>query len=107
MLGRFAACLSEIQTFLEMENVEHPELVDTEWLLKFYCLVDVTEHRNKLNVRVQGVGYAILYLQQAVFAFENKLEPFINDIKKGNLLHFIETGRVFFFLVGYVEERLW
>lgn len=34
VLSRFAACLSK--TFLEMKNVEHPKLADTEWLLKFY-----------------------------------------------------------------------
>lgn len=33
VLSLFAACLSEIQTFLEMKNVKHPELANTEWLL--------------------------------------------------------------------------
>lgn len=53
VLSRFAACLSKIQTFLEMKNVERPELANTEW---FYCLVDMTEHLNQLNVKMQGVG---------------------------------------------------
>ena len=92
VLSRFAACLSEIRTFLEMKNVEHPELADTEWLLKFYYLVDMTEHLNQLNVKMQGVGNTILSLQQAVFAFENKLELFIADIETGRLLHFEKLG---------------
>ncbi|XP_031762451.1 general transcription factor II-I repeat domain-containing protein 2-like [Xenopus tropicalis] len=92
VLSRFAACLSEIRTFLEMKNVERPELANTEWLLKFYYLVDMTEHLNQLNGKMQGVGNTVLSLQQAVFAFENKLELFIADIETGRLLHFEKLG---------------
>ncbi|XP_053179500.1 general transcription factor II-I repeat domain-containing protein 2-like [Scomber japonicus] len=92
VLSRFAACLSEIRTFLEMKNVEHPELANTEWLMKFYYLVDMTEHLNQLNVKMQGVGNTVLSLQQAVFAFENKLELFITDIDTCRLLHFEKLG---------------
>ncbi|XP_066218890.1 general transcription factor II-I repeat domain-containing protein 2B-like [Saccopteryx leptura] len=92
VLSHFAASLSKIRTFLEMNNVEHPELANTEWLLKFYYLMDMTEHLNQLNVKMQGVGNTVLSLQQAVFAFENKLELFITDIKTGHLLHFEKLG---------------
>ncbi|XP_029469398.1 general transcription factor II-I repeat domain-containing protein 2A-like [Rhinatrema bivittatum] len=92
VLSRFAACLSEIRTFLEMKNIEHPELANPEWLLKFYYLVDMTEHLNQLNVKMQSVGNTVLSLQQAVFAFENKLELFIADIETGRLLHFEKLG---------------
>lgn len=74
VLSRFAARLSQIQFFLEIKNVEHPELADTEWPLKFHYHVDMTEHLIQLNVKMQGIGNTILSLQQAVFAFENKLE---------------------------------
>lgn len=83
VLSRFAACLNEIRTFLEMKGIEHPELAETEWLLKFYYLVDMTEHLNQLNVKMQGIGNTVLSLQQAVFAFENKLELFIMDLETG------------------------
>jgi len=53
-----------------MKNVEHPELTNTDWLQKFYYLVDMTEHLNQFNVKMQGIGNTILSLQQAVFAFE-------------------------------------
>lgn len=71
-----------------MKNVEHPELADTEWLLKFYYFVDLTAHLNQLNVKIQGIGNTVLSLQQAVFAFENKLQLFIVHIETGRLLHF-------------------
>uniref|UniRef100_A0A3B3HDF5 SPIN-DOC-like zinc-finger domain-containing protein n=1 Tax=Oryzias latipes TaxID=8090 RepID=A0A3B3HDF5_ORYLA len=70
VLSRFAACLSEIRTFLEMKNVGHPELSATKWLLKFYYLVDMTAHLDHLNVKMQG------------------LELFIADIETGRLMHF-------------------
>jgi len=56
-----------------MKNVEHPELTNTDWLQKLYYLVDITEHLNQLNVKMQGIGNTILSLQQAVFAFEKRM----------------------------------
>ncbi|XP_028320890.1 protein ZBED8-like [Gouania willdenowi] len=84
VLSRFAACLNKIRTFLEIKGIEHPELAETE----FYYLVDMTEHLNQLNVKMQGIGKTVLSLQHAVFAFENKLELFIMDLETGRLLHF-------------------
>ncbi|XP_067931042.1 uncharacterized protein [Watersipora subatra] len=52
----------------------------------------MTEHLNQLNVKMQGAGNQILSLQQAVFAFENKLEVFIRDVDTGRLLHFERLG---------------
>ena len=69
VFSRFPACQSKIWTFLEMKNVEHPELTNIEWFRKFYFLVYLTEHINQPNVKMQGIGNTILYLQQAVFAF--------------------------------------
>ena len=37
---------------------------------------------------MQGIGNTISSLQQAVFAFESKLEIFLRDIETGCLLHF-------------------
>ncbi|XP_076044810.1 general transcription factor II-I repeat domain-containing protein 2-like [Oratosquilla oratoria] len=87
-LSRGKACLREIRTFLEMKGVKHPELANDEWLLKFYYLVDMTEHLNHLNVKMQGIGNTVLSLQQVVCAFENKLKLFIVDIEAGRLLNF-------------------
>uniref|UniRef100_A0A8C5EAW6 HAT C-terminal dimerisation domain-containing protein n=1 Tax=Gouania willdenowi TaxID=441366 RepID=A0A8C5EAW6_GOUWI len=67
VLSSFATCLNEIRTFLEIKGIEHPELAETEWLLKFYYVVDMTEHLNQLNVKMQGIG--------------NTLELFIMDLE--------------------------
>ncbi|GFN87063.1 general transcription factor ii-i repeat domain-containing 2-like protein [Plakobranchus ocellatus] len=55
---QFCGCLSDIWTFLERKIIEHPELADFEWILKFYYLMDMTEHLNQLNVKRQGVEIA-------------------------------------------------
>nr|XP_039255151.1 general transcription factor II-I repeat domain-containing protein 2B-like [Styela clava] len=88
VLNRFAECLNEIRTFLEMKNVTHPELTNPDWLRKFYYLVDMTEHLNQLNVKMQGIGNTIPSLQQTLFAFEKRLDLFIEDLGTGRLLHF-------------------
>uniref|UniRef100_A0A3B4BD55 Uncharacterized protein n=1 Tax=Periophthalmus magnuspinnatus TaxID=409849 RepID=A0A3B4BD55_9GOBI len=62
---------------LAILDIELPKLANTKSLLKFYYLVDMTEHLNQLNVKMQGIGNTVLTLQQAVFEFENKLELFI------------------------------
>uniref|UniRef100_A0A3Q2STM4 SPIN-DOC-like zinc-finger domain-containing protein n=1 Tax=Fundulus heteroclitus TaxID=8078 RepID=A0A3Q2STM4_FUNHE len=70
VLCRFAACLDEIRTFLAMKGIEHPELAETERLLKFYYLVDMTENLNQLNVKMQGIGNKVLSLQQVGLLFK-------------------------------------
>ena len=71
-----------------MKNVEYSELTSPDWLQKFYYLVAMTEHLNQLNKKKQGIGNTILSLQQTLFAFENKLDLFIADLKTDRLLHF-------------------
>lgn len=39
-------------------------LAAPEWLLKLHYLVDMTEHLNQLNVKMQGIGNPIMSLQQ-------------------------------------------
>ena len=72
----------------EMKNVEHPELTNPHWLQKLYYLLDMTEHPNQLNVKMQGIENAILSLQQTLFAFENKLNLFIADLETDRMLYF-------------------
>ena len=48
----------------------------------------MTEHPNQLNVKMQGIGNTVLFLQQTLFAFKNKLDLFIAGLETGSLLHF-------------------
>ena len=83
VLSRFAACLGEIRTFLEMKNVEHFKLTNPDWLRKFYYVADMIKYPNQL-----------LSLQQTLFAFENKLDLFIADLETGRLLHFERLKKI-------------
>ena len=87
-LSRFAACLSGIRIFFEIKNLEHPEPSNIKWFRKFYYFVNMTERPNQLNVKMQGIGNTILSLQQAKFAFENKLDFFFANVEIGRRLHF-------------------
>ncbi|KAL2095405.1 hypothetical protein ACEWY4_010124 [Coilia grayii] len=82
VLSRFAACLNEIRTFLEMKGIEHPELAETEWLLKFYYLVDMTEHLNQLNVKMQGIGNTVDF--EAEVADLKASDMWVNKFKSLN-----------------------
>lgn len=42
----------------------------------------------QLKVKMQVIRNAVASLQQAVFAFENRLELFIEDIESGHFLYF-------------------
>ena len=87
MLSGLAAYLGEIRMFLQLKNVKHPELTNSDWLREFYYLVDMTEHLNWLSVKIQGVGNTILSLQQTLFALKNKLDVFVVDLETGRLLY--------------------
>lgn len=57
----FAACLREIRT-------EHPPLLNIEWFLQFYNLMDIIGFLSQLNVKIKSIKA----LKQAVSAFESK-----------------------------------
>ena len=72
-----------------MQNVEHPQLTNPDWHWKFYYLVDMSEHLNQSNVKMQGIGNTILSLQLTLFAFENKLDLFIADFET-DIVHILK-----------------
>jgi hypothetical protein len=91
VLKRFSECLEEIIIFLNTKyyNREHITcLTNPLWLQNFYFLLDMTEHFNRLNVKLQGKGNTALQLLEEVLIFEQKLELFSEDISKDEFLYF-------------------
>lgn len=58
-----------------MKNIKHLKLLAWDWMLKFYCLTEIT-YSEELNLTLQGQGNTILTLEEAVFKFDLKFTIF-------------------------------
>ncbi|KAK1345432.1 hypothetical protein QTO34_007889 [Cnephaeus nilssonii] len=104
VLKRFASLLTEIKAFLLEKGVHYPELMNHQWIQKFYFMVDVTSHLNQLNRKLQEKGNTIFSIckstiqpafQWCLFNFaailvppRHKLSPFAQDFERETLIHF-------------------
>ncbi|CAK6435131.1 unnamed protein product [Pipistrellus nathusii] len=88
VLKHFASLLTEIKAFLLEKGVHYPELMNDQWIQKFYFMVDVTSHLNQLNHKLQGKGNTIFSMLEEVTSFENKLSLFAQDFERETLIHF-------------------
>ena len=72
VLMQFATCLKEVKLFLKQKDIEYGELEDSDWLQKFYFMVDMTSHLNTLNKKLQGKGNTAVLLLEEVLSIEQK-----------------------------------
>ncbi|XP_022127415.2 general transcription factor II-I repeat domain-containing protein 2-like [Pieris rapae] len=88
VVERFYALRHEIILFLQQNNKVYKELEQDSWwcLLAFLC--DITEKLGELNRRLQGEHKLISQMASKVFAFEDKLHMYIEEIKNENLHNF-------------------
>lgn len=87
--------LREVKRKLEEVGNNYPSLLlhIVRWLSKGKVLRRFEAKQNlkskiQLKVKMQVIRNAVASLQQAVFAFENRLELFIEDIESGHFLYF-------------------
>ena len=88
MLRRFYELREEVFHFMEEKGKPDFNLKDPLWLCDLAFLVDVTQHLNFLNSKLQGKNQLIHNLFDFVCAFETKLEIWEKQLIEGNLYHF-------------------
>lgn len=87
-LQRFLNLIEEIQLFLAEKKNDVPELDNPDWLCDLAFLVDITNHLNVLNTRLQGKDQLISQLYSHVSSFQCKLSLFRTQINSANYGHF-------------------
>ena len=81
---------TEILLFLEMKgkDTEYPQLRKSEWLSDLAFAVDLFEHMNELNTRLQGKGTFAHEMYSTVKAFRVKLKLFSRQLSQNITTHF-------------------
>lgn len=88
VLERFVSLKSEIILFLQQCGKNYPELDDDEWWILTAFLTDITQKFNTLNLELQGPNKIIGQMTNKVFAFEAKLQLYINELEEKDLSNF-------------------
>lgn len=88
MLKRFYSLRSEIDQFLKEKDRPLHELSDPLWLADLAFLVDLTDHLNTLNKRLQGKDQLVPQLYAHIKAFCAKLCLFETQLSNFNVAHF-------------------
>jgi hypothetical protein len=56
MLKRVYVLKSETELFLEMKVKPLPQLLDNDWMCDFAFCMDITQHMNEMNIKLQGAN---------------------------------------------------
>ena len=80
----------QILLFLEMKgkDKDFPQFKQTEWLSNLAFAVDLFEHMNELNTKLQGKGTFAHEMYSIVKAFRVKLKLFSCQLSQNNTTHF-------------------
>ncbi|KAL0202287.1 hypothetical protein M9458_000305 [Cirrhinus mrigala] len=88
VLKRFFELRSEISQFMKDKGKPVTELDDPEWVRDLDFMVDVTEHLNVLNAKMQGRNKIVTEYYDCICAFEMKLDLWATQLSQGNPAHF-------------------
>ena len=81
---------AEILLFLEMKgkDKDYPQLKQSEWLSDLALAVDLFEHMNELNTKLQGKDTFAHKMYSTVKAFRVKLKLFSCQLSQNITTHF-------------------
>lgn len=88
VLKRFFELREEIKYFMHQKGRPVSQLEDAEWLNDLAFMVDITEHLNWLNTKMQGRDKLVTEFYDSVRAFELKLNLWEKQLPLGNFAHF-------------------
>ncbi|XP_023212740.1 general transcription factor II-I repeat domain-containing protein 2-like [Centruroides sculpturatus] len=88
VLERFFSLRKEIMLFLQQNNKIYSELQNNEWWCIVAFLCDITEKLNSLNTGLQGKNKIISQMANKIFAFEEKLNIYYQEIQNKILRNF-------------------
>lgn len=88
VLERFFHLKHEIILFLQQSGKVFPQLQQNEWWTLAAFLTDITMKFNSLNLEMQGPNKIIGQMTNKVFAFEDKLQLYINELEAGDFSNF-------------------
>lgn len=105
VLRRFWDLRTEIILFLEIKEKdnEHRQLRDPEWLSDLAFAVDLFEHMNELNAKLQGKGIFAHEMYSVVKAFRVKLKLFSRQLNQNILTNFPTLASVATQMVSTVK----
>ena len=73
---------------MKVKDTEYPQLKKSEWLADLAFAVDLFDHMNELNTRLQGKGNFAHEMYSTVKAFRVKLKLFSCQLSKNITTHF-------------------
>lgn len=88
VLERFFHLKHEIILFLQQSGEEFPQLEQNEWWTLAAFLTYITMKFNSLNLEMQGPNKIIGQMTNKVFAFEAKLQLYINELEARDFSNF-------------------
>lgn len=87
-LKKFFELRHEINTFMCAESKNVVELTDEQWTLDLAFVVDICNHLNVLNMKLQGENVLITCVFSYLKAFKEKLRLWERQFKKEEIIHF-------------------
>ncbi|GFS39833.1 general transcription factor II-I repeat domain-containing protein 2B [Trichonephila inaurata madagascariensis] len=94
VLKRFFELLAEIEFFLNEKQCPFADLENSEWMWKLAFHVNLTNHMNELNLRLQGENQFLPDLYTNIKSFRQKIILFQSQLRKKCFTHF-KTCEIF------------
>ncbi|GFY78348.1 general transcription factor II-I repeat domain-containing protein 2 [Trichonephila inaurata madagascariensis] len=92
VLKRFFELRAEIEIFLNEKQRPFADLENSEWMWKLAFYVDLTNHMNELNLRLQGENQLLPDLYTNIKSFRQKIILFQSQLRKKCFTHFKTCG---------------